>query len=81
MQIGLGYATRTYRLAPGALAGTLAVLDAATPDLPRTGALQRLEGDRWMLTWQASSETTHPPIPTDTSLREIPSLPESTSDP
>jgi 2-polyprenyl-6-methoxyphenol hydroxylase-like FAD-dependent oxidoreductase len=50
VRIGLGYATRTYRLPPDPLDGTLAVLDAATPQLPRTGALQRLEGDRWMLT-------------------------------
>ena len=50
VQIGLGYATRTYRLAAEALDGDLAVLDAATPQNPRTGALQRLEGDRWMLT-------------------------------
>lgn len=50
VRIGLGYATRTYRLQPGTLDGHLAILDAATPRLPRTGALQRLEGDRWMLT-------------------------------
>ena len=45
VQIGLGYATRTYRLPPDALDGSMAILDAATPELPRTGALQRLEGD------------------------------------
>ena len=31
VQIGLGYATRTYRLPPDALDGKLAILDAATP--------------------------------------------------
>jgi hypothetical protein len=31
VRIGLGYATRTYRLPPDALAGDLAVLQAATP--------------------------------------------------
>ena len=31
VRIGLGYATRTYRLPPGALDGHLAILDAATP--------------------------------------------------
>jgi 2-polyprenyl-6-methoxyphenol hydroxylase-like FAD-dependent oxidoreductase len=50
VRIGLGYATRTYRLPPDALDGDLAVLQAGTPQHPRTGALQRLEGDRWMLT-------------------------------
>jgi 2-polyprenyl-6-methoxyphenol hydroxylase-like FAD-dependent oxidoreductase len=48
--IGLGYATRTYRLPPDALGGDLAVLNAATPQHPRLGALLMLEGDRWMLT-------------------------------
>ncbi|HET9292411.1 MAG TPA: FAD-binding monooxygenase, partial [Actinomycetes bacterium] len=50
VRIGLGYASRTYRLPADALAGDLAVLQAATPGHPRTGGLQRLEGDRWMLT-------------------------------
>ena len=48
--IGLGYATRTYRLPPDALDGDLAILNAPTPQHPRLGALLRLEGDRWMLT-------------------------------
>jgi 2-polyprenyl-6-methoxyphenol hydroxylase-like FAD-dependent oxidoreductase len=50
VRIGLGYTTRTYRLPPDALDGDLAVLQAATPQHPRAGALQLLEGDRWMLT-------------------------------
>jgi 2-polyprenyl-6-methoxyphenol hydroxylase-like FAD-dependent oxidoreductase len=50
VRIGLAYSTRIYRLATGALHGDLAILDAATPQLPRTGALLALEGDRWMLT-------------------------------
>jgi 2-polyprenyl-6-methoxyphenol hydroxylase-like FAD-dependent oxidoreductase len=64
VQIGLGYATRIYRLPPDALDGNLAVLDAATPELPRTGALLRLEGDRWMLTL-AGILGDHPPIEPD----------------
>jgi 2-polyprenyl-6-methoxyphenol hydroxylase-like FAD-dependent oxidoreductase len=60
VRIGLGYATRTYRLPPGALGGDLAVLQAATPQHPRFGALQRLEGDRWMLTL-AGILGDHPP--------------------
>jgi len=62
--IGLGYATRTYRLPPVALDGQLAILDAATPQLPRTGALQRLEGDRWILTL-AGILGDHPPTDPD----------------
>jgi 2-polyprenyl-6-methoxyphenol hydroxylase-like FAD-dependent oxidoreductase len=50
VRIGLGYATRTYRLPPAALGGDLGVLHGATPEHPRAGALQVLEGDRWMVT-------------------------------
>jgi 2-polyprenyl-6-methoxyphenol hydroxylase-like FAD-dependent oxidoreductase len=60
VQIGLGYATRTYRLPPDALGGDLAVLHAATLEYPRAGALQVLEGDRWMLTL-AGILGDHPP--------------------
>ena len=67
VRIGLGYATRTYRLAADALDGNLAVLDAATPENPRTGALQRLEGDRWMLTL-AGILGDHPPTDPDAFL-------------
>ena len=41
--IGLGYATRIYRLAPDALGGLMAVLDAATAQLPRTGGQRRAQ--------------------------------------
>jgi len=64
VQIGLAYATRMYRLPPDALDGHLAILDAATPANPRTGALQRLEGDRWMLTL-AGILGDHPPTEPD----------------
>jgi 2-polyprenyl-6-methoxyphenol hydroxylase-like FAD-dependent oxidoreductase len=67
VHIGLGYATRTYQLAADALEGNLAVLDAATPQNPRTGALQRLEGDRWMLTL-AGILGDHPPTDPDAFL-------------
>jgi 2-polyprenyl-6-methoxyphenol hydroxylase-like FAD-dependent oxidoreductase len=50
VRIGLGYATRVYRQRRGALGGDLAVVQAATPQHPRTGALQVLEGGRWLLT-------------------------------
>jgi 2-polyprenyl-6-methoxyphenol hydroxylase-like FAD-dependent oxidoreductase len=64
VRIGLGYATRTYRLPPDALHGDLAVLQAATPQHPRTGAIQALEGDRWMLTL-AGILGDHPPTDPD----------------
>ena len=64
MRIGLAYATRIYRRPTDALHGDLAVLDAATPQLPRTGALLALEGDRWMLTL-AGILGDHPPTDPD----------------
>jgi 2-polyprenyl-6-methoxyphenol hydroxylase-like FAD-dependent oxidoreductase len=60
VRVGLGYATRIYRLPPDALGGDLAVLQAATPRHPRAGALQLLEGDRWMVTL-AGILGDHPP--------------------
>ena len=60
MRVGLGYATRIYRLPPDALGGDLAVLQAATPRHPRAGALQLLEGDRGMVTL-AGILGDHPP--------------------
>jgi 2-polyprenyl-6-methoxyphenol hydroxylase-like FAD-dependent oxidoreductase len=64
VRIGLGYTTRTYRLRRDALGGDLAVLHAATPEHPRAGALQVLEGDRWMLTL-AGILGDHPPTDPD----------------
>jgi 2-polyprenyl-6-methoxyphenol hydroxylase-like FAD-dependent oxidoreductase len=60
VRVGLGYASRIYRLPPDALGGDLAVLQAATPRHPRAGALQALEGDRWMVTL-AGILGDHPP--------------------
>ena len=64
VRIGLGYATRTYRLPPDALGGDLVVLHGATPQHPRAGALQVLESDRWMLTL-AGILGDHPPTDPD----------------
>jgi hypothetical protein len=44
IRIGLGYATRIYRMPPDALDGNLATLHAATPELPRTGAGSKADG-------------------------------------
>ena len=46
VRIGLGYATRTYRLPPDALGEDLGVLHGTTPEHPRGGALLRVEGGR-----------------------------------
>jgi 2-polyprenyl-6-methoxyphenol hydroxylase-like FAD-dependent oxidoreductase len=48
--IGVGYATRTYRLGRDALAGDLGILVGATPQHPRGGALATVEGGRCLLT-------------------------------
>ena len=50
VEIGLGYATRTYRLRPGAMNGDQMILTVGTPANPRTGALAVTEGGRHMLT-------------------------------
>lgn len=50
VRIGIGYASRTYRLVPGLLAGDIGILNAATPDHPRGGALAAMENDRFLVT-------------------------------
>lgn len=50
VEIGLGYATRTYRLRPGAMGGDQMILTGGTPGNPRAGALAVTEGGRHMLT-------------------------------
>jgi 2-polyprenyl-6-methoxyphenol hydroxylase-like FAD-dependent oxidoreductase len=48
--IGVGYATRTFRLDRDALGGDLGILVGATPLNPRGGALATVEGGRCLLT-------------------------------
>jgi 2-polyprenyl-6-methoxyphenol hydroxylase-like FAD-dependent oxidoreductase len=50
VEIGLGYATRIYRLRPGAMGGDQLILTAGTPANPRAGVLAVTEGGRHMLT-------------------------------
>jgi len=64
VRIGLGYATRTFRRPSDRLDGDLAIIAAATPRHPRTGALVTLEGDRWMVTL-AGILGDHPPTDPD----------------
>ena len=60
IEIGLGAATRTYRLRPGALGSDAMIHISATPDNPRIGVLGMLEGGRHMLTL-AGIRGYHPP--------------------
>jgi 2-polyprenyl-6-methoxyphenol hydroxylase-like FAD-dependent oxidoreductase len=57
----LSFTTCCYRLPPDALAGDLGCLVGPTPEVPRVGALARLEGDRWILT-VAGGHGDHPPV-------------------
>jgi 2-polyprenyl-6-methoxyphenol hydroxylase-like FAD-dependent oxidoreductase len=50
VEIGLGYATRFYRLRPGAMGSDQLILTAGTPANSRAGALAVTEGDRHILT-------------------------------
>ncbi|PZS26156.1 MAG: FAD-binding monooxygenase [Pseudonocardiales bacterium] len=49
VDIGLGYATRTYRLRPGTLGPDKAIVIGGTPNHPRSGVLAALEGGRHMV--------------------------------
>ncbi|HET6530914.1 MAG TPA: FAD-dependent monooxygenase [Actinoplanes sp.] len=50
VRIGLGYASRTYRLDPDLLGGDRGILLAAMPGHPRGGALAAIENDRFLVT-------------------------------
>jgi 2-polyprenyl-6-methoxyphenol hydroxylase-like FAD-dependent oxidoreductase len=50
IEIGLGYATRTYRLRPGALGPDLLILTSGTPDNPRVGVLSTTESGHHLVT-------------------------------
>lgn len=50
VDIGIGYATRLYRLRSGALGTDIAIATGGTPANPRGGALVAIEGGRHMLT-------------------------------
>ncbi|MGH3934288.1 MAG: FAD-dependent oxidoreductase [Pseudonocardiaceae bacterium] len=60
VEIGLSYATRTYRLRPGALGEDRLIGIGGTPDNPRRGVLAALEGGRHMVTL-AGMLGDHPP--------------------
>ena len=61
LEIGLGYASRIYRLRPGALGADHGVVTGATPSVPRGGVLAAIEGDRYILTLSGILGD-HPPI-------------------
>jgi len=50
VQVGIGYATRTYRLVPGLLDQKLGIVNAPTPDNPRGGAIATIENERFLVT-------------------------------
>lgn len=50
VEIGLGYATRTFRLRPDPLDGDVLVLQGGTPGNPRMAALAPVEGRRHIVT-------------------------------
>lgn len=50
VDIGLGYATRIYRLRSGALGTDVGILTGGTPQNPRGGVISAIEGGRHILT-------------------------------
>lgn len=50
LTVRVGYASRQYRLAPGAIGDDLVMISAPTPDRPRGGALSLIEGGRCLVT-------------------------------
>ena len=50
IEVGLRYATRTYRLPSGSLGDDVAILTAATPTIPRGALLAATEGGRHIVT-------------------------------
>ncbi|MDQ4020596.1 MAG: FAD-binding monooxygenase, partial [Actinomycetota bacterium] len=61
VEIGLGYASRRYRLRPGALGDDAAILTGPTPINPRAGAVSPVEGGQHMVTL-AGILGDHPPL-------------------
>jgi 2-polyprenyl-6-methoxyphenol hydroxylase-like FAD-dependent oxidoreductase len=61
VEIGLGYASRRYRLRPGALGNDAAILTGPTPINPRAGAISPVEGGQHMVTL-AGILGDHPPL-------------------
>ncbi|TVR24980.1 MAG: FAD-binding monooxygenase [Ilumatobacter sp.] len=59
--VGIGYATRRYRLSDAVVDGCLAVVNGPTPDRPRGGVLARVEDDVWMATLYGYAGD-HPPL-------------------
>lgn len=64
IDIGVGYASRRYRLPPGALGKDLVLLSAPTPARPRGGGLSLIEGDQCLVTLMGVLGD-HPPTDPD----------------
>ncbi|HLJ98358.1 MAG TPA: FAD-dependent monooxygenase [Streptosporangiaceae bacterium] len=74
VEIGLGYATRFYRLRPGAMGGDQLILTAGTRANSRAGALAVAEGNRHILT-VAGIRGDYPPTDPEGFDRFVASLP------
>jgi len=61
LEIGIGYATRCYRLRPGALGDERGIFTGGTPLNPRAGVISPLEGGRHIVTL-AGILGDHPPL-------------------
>jgi 2-polyprenyl-6-methoxyphenol hydroxylase-like FAD-dependent oxidoreductase len=61
LHVGVGYASRRYRIAPGAAGGDKGVLIGATPARPRGLVLTRQEHDTWVLSQYGFGKANHPP--------------------
>ena len=64
VEIGIGYATRTFRLRPGALGRDVLVVNGGTPAHPRSGVLAAQEGGRHIVTLSGILGD-HPPTDRD----------------
>lgn len=64
VDVGVGYASRRYRLPPDALGNDLVLLSAPTPRRPRGGGLSLIEGDQCQVTLMGVLGD-HPPIDPD----------------
>nr|BEK70961.1 FAD-dependent oxidoreductase [Kitasatospora purpeofusca] len=61
LHVGVAYASRRYRVPPGALGAAKGVLIGATQDRPRGAVLTQQENDAWVLSLYGFGRDHHPP--------------------
>jgi 2-polyprenyl-6-methoxyphenol hydroxylase-like FAD-dependent oxidoreductase len=49
VEVHVGYATRLYRRPTNQAIDTLALIGASSPEMPRSGVMAAIEGDRWIV--------------------------------